>query len=93
MNKSDFIERLAAELEVSKKEAEHIYKTFLGIIISELKAGNEVTLTGFGTFSSRVRRARKGVNPQNPSEEIRIPDVRVAKFKAGKTLKDLLKAS
>ncbi len=93
MNKSDFIERLAAELDVSKKEAENIYKTFLGIIINELRVGNEVTLTGFGTFSSRVRKARKGVNPQNPSEEIEIPDVRVAKFKAGKTLKDILKAS
>ncbi len=93
MNKSDFIERLAAELDVPKKEAENIYKTFLGIIINELRVGNEVTLTGFGTFSSRVRKARKGVNPQNPSEEIEIPDVRVAKFKAGKTLKDILKAS
>ena len=93
MSKSSFIERLSAELEVSKKEAEHIYKTFLGIIISEIKAGNEVTLTGFGTFLARTRHARAGVNPQNPSERIKIPEVKVAKFKAGKTLKDILKTS
>jgi len=61
------------------------------IIISELKAGNEVTITGFGTFLARTRHARGGVNPQKPSERIQIPEVTVAKFKTGKTLKDALK--
>ena len=61
------------------------------IIIDELKAGNEVTITGFGTFLARTRHARGGVNPQKPSERIEIPEVKVAKFKTGKTLKDALK--
>ena len=61
------------------------------IIIEALKAGSEVTLTGFGTFSARVRSARMGVNPQNPSQRIEIPQVVVPKFKAGKALKDSLK--
>ena len=51
----------------------------------------EVTITGFGTFLSRTRHARGGVNPQKPSERITIPEVKVAKFKTGKTLKDALK--
>lgn len=91
MNKATLIERLANEAQVSKKDAERMIESLTDIIISELKIGNEVTITGFGTFLSRVRHARGGVNPQNPSERITIPEVRVAKFKTGKTLKDALK--
>lgn len=65
--------------------------TLIDTIIAKLKDGEEVTLTGFGTFSSRRRAARMGVNPQNPSERIRINEVIVPKFKAGKRLKDELK--
>jgi len=91
MNKATLIERIAAEAAVSKKQAEAMLEGLVKIIISELKAGNEVTITGFGTFLSRTRHARGGVNPQNPSERIQIPEVTVAKFKTGKTLKDALK--
>ena len=91
MNKASLIERIATESAVSKKEAERMLESLVKIIISELKAGNEVTITGFGTFLARTRHARGGVNPQNPSERIQIPEVTVAKFKTGKTLKDALK--
>jgi DNA-binding protein HU-beta len=91
MNKAALIERIAAEAAVTKKEAEKMLESLVKIIISELKAGNEVTITGFGTFLPRTRHARGGVNPQNPTERIRIPEVKVAKFKTGKTLKDALK--
>ncbi len=91
MNKAALIERLAAEAAVSKKQAEAMLEGLVKIIIRELKAGNEVTITGFGTFLARTRHARGGVNPQKPTERIRIPEVKVAKFKTGKTLKDALK--
>ncbi len=91
MNKAALIERIAAEATVNKKQAEAMLEALVKIIIRELKAGNEVTITGFGTFLSRVRHARGGVNPQKPSERIQIPEVTVAKFKTGKTLKDALK--
>jgi len=91
MNKAALIERLALEASVSKKQAEAMLEGLTKIIIRELKAGNEVTLTGFGTFLARTRHARGGVNPQNPTERIQIPEVVVAKFKTGKTLKDALK--
>jgi len=91
MNKATLIERIAAEAAVSKKQADAMLDGLVKIIISELKAGNEVTITGFGTFLARTRHARGGVNPQNPSERIQIPEVTVAKFKTGKTLKDALK--
>lgn len=91
MNKAALIERIAAEAAVSKKQAESMLESLVDIIIKELKAGNEVTITGFGTFLARSRHARGGVNPQKPTERIQIPEVKVAKFKTGKTLKDALK--
>ena len=91
MNKATLIERLAAEAAVSKKDAERLLDSLVKIIIDELKVGNEVTVTGFGTFLARTRHARGGVNPQKPTERIQIPEVKVAKFKTGKTLKDALK--
>lgn len=91
MNKASLIERLAAESAVSKKDAERMLESLVNIIIKELKVGNEVTITGFGTFLARTRHARGGVNPQKPTERIQIPEVTVAKFKTGKTLKDALK--
>jgi DNA-binding protein HU-beta len=92
MNKASLIEKIAAEAGVNKKQAEDMLDALVKIIINELKAGNEVTITGFGTFLSRTRHARGGVNPQRPTERIQIPEVRVAKFKTGKTLKDALKS-
>jgi DNA-binding protein HU-beta len=91
MNKAALIERLAAEATLTKKQAEETLEALVKIIISELKAGNEVTITGFGSFMSKSRHARGGVNPQKPTERIQIPEVKVAKFKTGKTLKDALK--
>jgi DNA-binding protein HU-beta len=91
MNKAALIEKIAAQAGVTKKESEKMLESLVEIIISELKAGNEVTITGFGTFLSRTRHARGGVNPQKPTERIQIPEVKVAKFKTGKTLKDALK--
>lgn len=91
MNKASLIERLAAEANLSKKQATEAIESLVDIIIKELKAGNEVTITGFGTFMAKSRHARGGVNPQKPTERIQIPQVTVAKFKTGKTLKDALK--
>ena len=91
MNKAALIEKLAADSGVNRKQAETMLDALVTLIISELKAGREVTITGFGTFLARTRHARGGVNPQKPNERIQIPEVKVAKFKTGKTLKDALK--
>jgi DNA-binding protein HU-beta len=91
MNKATLIEKLAEKAQVNKKQATDMLEGLVDIIITELKAGNEVTITGFGTFLSKSRHARGGVNPQKPTERIQIPEVKVAKFKTGKTLKDALK--
>lgn len=91
MNKAELAARLGEKLDLPKKRAEEAIEAMTDLIIEELKRGGEVTIAGFGCFSSRLRSARMGVNPQNPSERIEIPEVRVPKFKAGKNLKDELK--
>lgn len=93
MNKAALIDKISAQAAVSKKDAENMIDALVDAIIGELKVGNEVTITGFGTFLARTRHARGGVNPQKPSERITIPEVKVAKFKTGKTLKDALKGA
>ena len=91
MSKAELMETLAAKAGVTKKQAEDVMQAFEDHVIERLRTGAEVTLTGFGTFLARVRESRMGVNPQNPSERIRIPTVTVPKFKSGKALKDGLK--
>ncbi|MFA4818711.1 MAG: HU family DNA-binding protein [Patescibacteria group bacterium] len=92
MNKAELADQLAEKVQLTKKQAEDVIDGFVDIVISTLKSGGEVTITGFGGFSARKRAARMGVNPQNPSQKLQIPEVTVPKFKAGKALKDALKS-
>ncbi len=91
MNKAELATQLAEQLDVSKKLGEDFIASFEEIVTRALTRGEEVTIAGFGTFSSRTRKGRIGVNPQKPTEKIEIPSVLVPKFKAGKALKDTLK--
>lgn len=91
MNKAELAFKISDRINVPKKTAEEFIEVFEEIITQTLINDGEVTIAGFGTFSARVRRGRAGVNPQNPSEKIQIPSVKVPKFKAGKSLKDALK--
>lgn len=91
MNKIALAEKIAEKVGVSKKQAEDMVEAFMETTTNELKNSGEVVLTGFGTFSARLRGSRLGVNPQNPGQKITIPAVTVPKFKAGKALKDALK--
>ncbi len=91
MNKAELIDRIAEKVQVTKKQAEEMVECVTETVMSTLKAGGEVTITGFGTFLAKQRAARMGVNPQKPTERMQIPAVVVPKFKAGKALKDSLK--
>ena len=91
MNKVELANAIAEATDSSKKVALDMLESFESIVTKTLVSGGEVTLTGFGTFSVSERKARTGVNPQNPSQKIQIPAVKVPKFKAGKSLKDAVK--
>ena len=94
MNKAQLAQTLNEKLPfISKAQAERLLDELTAIITAKMKAGEEVVLAGFGAFSSRKRKGRVGVNPRNTGEKINIPSVLVAKFKAGKNLKDAMKKS
>ncbi|MBU1164412.1 HU family DNA-binding protein [Patescibacteria group bacterium] len=93
MNKDELSNSLADKIGITKKQALDALDYLTETITSTIKDGGDVTLTGFGTFSARQRKGRIGVNPRNISEKIEIPSVLVAKFKAGKNLKEALKSS
>ncbi|MBI4281175.1 HU family DNA-binding protein [Candidatus Uhrbacteria bacterium] len=91
MNKAELANKIAERVGITKKQAEDVLESFVEITIQTLKMGGEVVLAGFGAFSARQRKGRIGVHPRKPSEKITVPPVVVAKFKAGKNLKDALK--
>ena len=86
MNKQDLIARIVKDTGVSKRLASKMVATTLAAIVKSLKKGNAVTLVGFGTFKTTIRRARKGRNPLTGGA-IRIPRRKAVRFSAGKSLK------
>jgi DNA-binding protein HU-beta len=91
MNKATLLETLANKTHLTKKQVELILDNLQTTIIETIKTGGEVTLTGFGSFTARQRKARLGVDPRDPKKKIQMPSVKVVKFKAGKVLKEELK--
>ncbi|CEH27964.1 DNA-binding protein [Aneurinibacillus migulanus] len=87
MNKTELIEKVAENAEMTKKQASQAVDAILSSISEALKSGEKVQLIGFGNFESRERAARKGRNPQT-GEEIEIAATKVPAFSPGKALKD-----
>lgn len=87
MNKSQLIEEVANTADLSKADAGRAIDSLVDVIADALKQGDQVSMTGFGTFSIRERAARTGRNPQT-GEQIEIKASKVPAFKAGKALKD-----
>jgi nucleoid DNA-binding protein len=91
MTKAEMTDGIAASAAITKKAAAAALEAVTGAVTAELKKGNNVVITGFGTFRVSHRAARTGVNPRNPSEKIKIKAMKVPVFKAGKALKDAVR--
>ena len=89
MNKTELVASIAEKANLSKKDAEKALVAFIDSVAAELKAGGKVQLIGFGTFETRERAARTGINPQT-KQTIKIAASKSPVFKAGKALKDSL---
>ena len=87
MNKKEMIERLAQKTGMTKADSQKALEGVLDVVFEELRSGNSISLTGFGTFTVAERKPRTGRNPQTGAE-INIPAAKVPKFKPGKKLKD-----
>ncbi len=87
MNKQQLIDAAADSSDLSKSEVSNALDAILDTVTGALKAGDKVTLTGFGNFEVRDRAARTGRNPQT-GEEMQIKASKAPAFKPGKALKD-----
>lgn len=87
MNKSELIDEIAAQAEISKTAAGKALDAVLASVTNALQQGDQVTLVGFGTFFVGERSARNGRNPRT-GDTIEIKATKQPKFRAGKSLKD-----
>lgn len=90
VNLNDIAGNVAQELNVSKKDAVAIANALVNGITEQLVAGNQVSVTGFGSFVSKERAARQGRNPQN-GEVITIEARKVVSFKPSSKLKEAVR--
>ena len=86
MNKSELVEVVAKEAELSKATAERVLAAVIGAVVKTVSKGNAVTLVGFGSFKPAKRAARTGKNPKTGAA-IKIAATTVPKFSAGATFK------
>jgi DNA-binding protein HU-beta len=89
MNKSELIEHIADQSDISKAAAARALASIQDAVVKSLKKGDTVTLVGFGSFSVGKRAARTGRNPRTGAA-IKIKAAKVPKFKPGKALKEAL---
>lgn len=87
MNKDQLIDKIVDKTRYPKYQVKECLESFLDIVIETLKKGEKINLVGFGGFGVSARKGRKGVNPRT-GKEMKIKDVKVAKFRPGKRLKE-----
>lgn len=88
MRKPELVEAVQSAAGIdTKTQAEAAVDAVFDAVTKALAGGEEVTITGFGTFKVSRRAARQGVNPRT-GEKIQIAAKTVPRFSAGKSLKD-----
>lgn len=90
MNKQALVGKVQEVLGGTKAEAERAVDVVFDSIISSLKKGDEVSVAGFGIFVAKMRKARDARNPRT-GETIKVPAMKVPKFKPAKALKEAVK--
>ena len=90
MTKEEMIGLMAENSGITKKQASQALETFMSGITGQLKSGQKVSFSGFGTFAISERKARTGRNPQTGAA-IDIPAMNVPVFRAGKNLKEAVR--
>lgn len=88
MTKRDLVVKIAKETDLIQNDVARVVQKTLEYIAAELVAGRTIELRNFGVFEIKVRKSRKGRNPNQPQNEVVIPERAVVKFRAGKELKE-----
>jgi DNA-binding protein HU-beta len=90
MNRAELVDSVAKLTGQTKTQVHDSMTAILHAITGALHKGDRVMLVGFGTFERRNRRARVGVNPQDPRKKITIEAARIPAFRPGAELKSIV---
>ena len=90
ITKTKLIESIWKKSELPKQESISTLESLIEIIKKTLESGEDLLISGFGKFTVKDKKKRKGRNPQT-GKEIDIPARNVPKFVPGKALKDAIK--
>ncbi|MCK4453864.1 HU family DNA-binding protein [Candidatus Parcubacteria bacterium] len=90
MTKDELIQTISKKVGLSKRDAGECLTVILEEITKALSKGEEVILIGFGKFGISKRKERMGINPKT-KKKIKIPAMKIPKFKPGKILKEAVK--
>ncbi|OGV47882.1 MAG: integration host factor subunit beta [Lentisphaerae bacterium GWF2_52_8] len=88
MTKRDLVVRISSETDMTQGDVAAVVQKTLDYMADELAKGRDIELRNFGVFEVKVRKSRKGRNPNKPENEVIIPERIVVKFRAGKELKE-----
>ncbi|MGE4563989.1 MAG: HU family DNA-binding protein [Victivallaceae bacterium] len=88
MTKRDLVVKIAKDTGFIQNDVAVVVQKTLDYIAEDLIDGNTIELRNFGVFEIKVRKSRKGRNPNQPKNEVVIPERTVVKFRAGKELKE-----
>ena len=87
MNKADLIDQVAERTGLTKVSVAAMVEATMECVMEAVATGDAVTLSGFGTFEPRARKARTGRNPRT-GEAVPIPPTTVPSFRPGSAFKD-----
>ena len=87
MNKASLVEKVQAEYDLTKAQAEQLIEDLFDSIVKEVASGEAVSIAGFGIFEAKKRAARMGRNPKT-GEAIQIKASINPKFRPAKAFKD-----
>ncbi len=89
MNKQELIKKVAADADITQKQAGAALESVLAAIKAAVADGQKVQLIGFGTFESKKREARQARNPRT-GKVVDVDAAVLPVFKAGKDFKDVV---
>jgi DNA-binding protein HU-beta len=87
MKRKQLVEKIAADSNITQVQADKALNSFINAVVETVKAGEKISMVGFGTFERRERSARNGINPST-GQTISIPASFAPAFKAGKKFKE-----
>lgn len=90
MNKNEFLRSIADKTNSTIKDATAFYDALVETVAETMKAGDKITLVGFGTFQAKKKAASVRPNPQKKGETITVPACVAPSLKFGKSFKDTI---